>query len=510
MTPQSFSLIFLIALFPTAFSIIPLDRLFPYGTTHGDTEMERGDDAEMANRARREVEGHETSRSISNAAEEEECKKEDVFVSIQPSDIVVLPTQISMTDEYGFNGNDTFHFYCAVRGKNVQMYFTRVHHEYDRYLGNATEEDMTRSEIEQIFDKEFVSSSKCILAKRLTIQFTNAESAGLYRCFAKKKLHTIFYDYDEKEIRLKLERSGGMCHNGSEFLCADGRQCISLSQACDGIRDCEDGGDEEDWPGCSMPDTVDMRPEVVRLDIPEGGSVNFSCGALRGKFFSAPHSHFTWRVNFTVINCQAPDCHQESKNWTSTLTLKNIKRENEGGYNCEGNFMGNPRKTNSKRWILHVVDKQPGDIDIDIITYGKEIPDKFFGYWKLDDNTNFDAYLNARYHSQLAREKAKNDMKRKTILRTGTGSYSWVSKEGIYDNVVLGKEFPCTSSFCVDQSKWVVFVYLPANETIVETHKMNSKSIYDYRYTVEDGKLVKHMEWGNVTAQLFYRNDDSK
>ncbi|KAI1699254.1 BTB/POZ domain-containing protein [Ditylenchus destructor] len=127
---------------------------------------------------------------------------------------------------------------------------------------------------------------------------------------------------------------------------------------------------------------------------------------------------------------------------------------------------------------------KPPSTDIDCRT-------TFLGYWKLDHNINFVAYLNARYHSQQAREKAENDMKHKTILRTGTGSYSWVSKEGIYDNVVLGKEFPCTSSFCIDQSKWIVFVYLPTNETIIETHKMNSKPIYDYRYNVEDDKLVK-------------------
>ncbi|KAI1710445.1 immunoglobulin domain-containing protein [Ditylenchus destructor] len=517
------------ALFATAFTGVPLDQFFPNGTTHGDTDMKRGDDTgSPANRTRRQVEAQETWRNVSNATEEEECKETNDWETkfLIPSDVVVVPTQMSMTDEYGFDGNDTFNFYCAARGKNVKVLFSRndlysmsndLYDEFPlrkggRHLGNATEEDMTRSEIEQIFDKEFVRSSKCISAKRLKIPFTNAESAGLYRCYAEKPFlfqfqHTSSYILN-KQIRLKLERTGGMCHNGSEYSCADGRQCISINQACDSFRktDCEDGSDEEDLYDCSMPDTLDIGPEEERLEIPEGGSVNFTCRAVR--FFSA--AYITWRVNGTDVNCQAPDCHQELKNGTSTLTLNNIKRENEGGYNCAAYFMGYRRRTDSSRWVVHVVDKQSGDIDTDKITYGKQIPDKFLGYWKLDHNINFDAYLNARYHSQQAREKAENDMKRKTILRSGTGSYSWVSKEGIYDNVVMGKEFPCTSSFCVDQSKWVVFVYLPTNETIIETHKMNSKPIYDYRYTVEEGKLVKHMEWGNVTAKLFYRNDDSK
>ncbi|KAI1716112.1 hypothetical protein Ddc_10529 [Ditylenchus destructor] len=75
MTHQSFSLIFLIALFPTAFSGIPLDRFFPYRTTHGDTEIEEGDDtgspvlqtAETANRTRRQTEAHENWRNVSNS-----------------------------------------------------------------------------------------------------------------------------------------------------------------------------------------------------------------------------------------------------------------------------------------------------------------------------------------------------------------------------------------------------------------------------------------------------------
>ncbi|KAI1699252.1 immunoglobulin domain-containing protein [Ditylenchus destructor] len=773
MTHQSFLLIVLVILFATAFSGVSLDRFFPYGTTHGDTEMERGDDTgSPANRTRRQVEAHETWRNVSNGPEEEECEETN-YLLIQPSDIVVVPTQISITDEYGFDGNNTFHFYCAARGKNAKVFFSRdrfIPIGDDRYLGNATEEDMTRSEIEQIFDKEFVSSSKCISAKRLAIPFINAESAGLYRCFAGKPYIWNFgtfpgrrYDYSSKEFKLKLERSGGMCHVGSEYLCADGRQCISINQTCDkyGNEDCEDGSDEEDLHGCLMPDIVDMSPKEERLDIPEGGSVNFSCRAVgTGKLF--PDPYIRWEVNGIALDCKAPDCHQESENGTSVLTLKNINRTNEGYYHCDAvttgrfissikteakslgssdirlkpyeisitdeyGFHGNNSVTvycaargknmevyftrkhpylsekhlgnateedmtrseieqifdkefvNSSKCITAkrltvpftsvetaglyrciaknshdhtskysrlllkrsggvchfesefrcvdglqcvsktqvcdgendcldsseetdirgcsqplVVEMKPDEVNLDVpegdslnltcraigrsglsikwrvngteiscpepdcqqvsengtgtltlknlkrenvgtftceaiaaykhtipskdwivrvvdrVIYGKEIPDKFLGYWKLDHSINFVAYLNARYHSQPAREKAENDMKRKTILRTGTGSYSWVSKEGIYDNVVLGKEFPCTSSFCIDQSKWVLFVYLPANETIIETHKMNSKPIYDYRYNVEDGKLVKHMEWGNVTAQLFYRNDDSK
>ncbi|KAI1696252.1 immunoglobulin domain-containing protein [Ditylenchus destructor] len=797
MTHQSFLLICLITLFLTAFSSVPLDRFFTYGTTYGDTEMERDDDTgSTANRARRQVEAHETWRNVSDAAEEEECEETNDLL-IQPSDIVVVPTQMSITDEYGFDGNNTFHFYCAARGKKVEVFFTRSFQTGDRSLGNAKEEDMSRSEIEQIFDKEFVRSSKCITAKRLSIPFTNAESAGLYRCFAGKPYSLNYgsvqkhrYYNHFKEFKLKLERSGGMCHDGSEYPCDDGRQCISANQACDMYinKDCEDGSDEGRSHGCLMPDIVDMTPEEERLDIPEGGSVNFSCRAVGiGKFF--PDPHIIWRVNFTVVDCKVLNCHQESENGTSILTLKNINRTNEGEYYCDAVTTGRSRsRSSSKHWHVHVVDKQPGGIKmaenpdeeceeakvleyesdvvlepsditvtdeygfqgnnsvqfycaargkntqvffsrkgyysgerllgnateedmtrseieqifdrefinsskcitakrlivpftnvestglyrciaknsydltskysrlllkrsggvcnfesefrcadglqcvsktqvcngeddcqdssdeagingcyqplvvdmkpdevnldipetdslnltcqaigrpvpsikwrvngtdlscvapdcqqvsengtgtltlknlkrgnvgtytceaigyykhtvpsrdwivrvVDRVTYGKEIPAKFLGYWKLDHHINFPAYLNARYHSQPAREKAENDMRRKTILRTGTGSYSWVSKEGIYDNVVLGKEFPCTSSFCVDQSKWVVFVYLPTNETIIETHKMNSKSIYDYRYTLEDGKLVKYMEWGNVTAQLFYRNDDKK
>ncbi|KAI1707227.1 nidogen-like domain-containing protein [Ditylenchus destructor] len=420
---------------------------------------------------------------------EEECEEAK---SLYGSDIVLIPySDTSFTDEYGFHDNHSFTFYCATRGKNTEVYFTRMgYYDSERLLGNATEEDMTRSEIEQIIDRSFVNSSKCITGKRLTVPFTSAESAGLYHCIAKNS-----YDYMGKYSRLKLERSGGVCHFESEYRCADGRQCVAKSQVCNGQSDCADLSDERDRHGCSYPLFVDMKPDEVLLEIPEDGILNLTCRAI-GK--SDPL--IKWRVNGTEISCAEPDCQQVSENGTGTLTLKNVKRESEGAYTCEA-IVDYQYTVASRDWIVRVVDR---------MVYGKEIPDKFLGYWKLDHNINFNAYLNARYHSRPVREKAENDMKRKTILRTGTGSYSWVSKEGIYDNVVLGKEFPCTSSFCADQSKWVLFEYLPANETIIETQKINSKPIYDYKYTLEDGFLVKHMEWGNVLAKLFYRNDDSK
>ena len=34
------------------------------------------------------------------------------------------------------------------------------------------------------------------------------------------------------------------CHDETEFLCADRRQCVPLSWRCDGIADCSDGSDE--------------------------------------------------------------------------------------------------------------------------------------------------------------------------------------------------------------------------------------------------------------------------
>ncbi|KAI1716125.1 immunoglobulin domain-containing protein [Ditylenchus destructor] len=244
--------------------------------------------------------------------------------------------------------------------KTLKFSFLAMDGSKERLLGNATEEDMTFSEIEQIFDRSFVNSSKCITAKRLTIPFTNAESAGSYSCYAKNSYSWTPSTVVHNTVRLKLERSGGTCHSENEISCADGRQCISKNQVCAGGRHCEDGSDV---CGCVVPIFVDMKPDEVLLEILESDSFNLTCRAVA---FLVPS--IKWRVNGTEINCTSPDCQQVSEDGTGTLTLKNVTRQNEGTYTCVAFDDYKVEIISKKEWIVKVVDRKP-----------KEIPQKVEG-----------------------------------------------------------------------------------------------------------------------------------
>ncbi|KAI1707223.1 low-density lipoprotein receptor domain class A domain-containing protein [Ditylenchus destructor] len=234
----------------------------------------------------------------------------------------------------------TVRFYCAARGKKVEVFFTRaIYDNYDRHLGNATEEDMTRSEIEQIFDKEFVNSSKCISAKRLTVPFVNAENAGLYHCYAGKRYDGIFVLSVQQKFKLKLERSGGMCHMGSEWACANGRQCISINQTCDQKSDCEDESDEKFPKERSITDEYGFDGN---------NSVHFYCAA-RGKdiqvFFSRRGHNAKERLlgNATEEDMTFSEIKQISgksfMNSSKCITAKRLtipftNAESAGAYTC--------------------------------------------------------------------------------------------------------------------------------------------------------------------------------
>ncbi|KAI1696251.1 immunoglobulin domain-containing protein [Ditylenchus destructor] len=94
-----------------------------------------------------------------------------------------------------------------------------------------------------------------------------------------------------------------------------------------------------------------MKPDENNLDIPEGDSLNLTCRAI-GNFVPV----IKWRVNGTALNCVAPDCQQVSVNGTGTLTLKSLKRENEGAYTCEA-FIDYRNGLPNKNWIVRVADR---------------------------------------------------------------------------------------------------------------------------------------------------------
>ncbi|KAI1716126.1 immunoglobulin domain-containing protein [Ditylenchus destructor] len=124
-----------------------------------------------------------------------------------------------------------------------------------------------------------------------------------------------------------------------------------------------------------MPDIVDMTPEEEHLDIPEGGSVNFTCRAVGiGKLY--PDPYIIWRVGGNDIDCEILNCHQGLENGTSILTLKNITRANDGEYYCIAATNHTHRSTTrSKHWNVHVVDKQPGDIGQRILKRNAKVID---------------------------------------------------------------------------------------------------------------------------------------
>ncbi|KAI1716123.1 nidogen-like domain-containing protein [Ditylenchus destructor] len=615
MTSQSFSLIFLIALFPTAFLGVPLDRFFPYGTTHGDTDMERGDDTgspalqlsvpfpffdtlystlwvnvngaisfakqistytPVCAPVEREYSsiapfwadiditytGHVFYRQ-STVAQSLEKAQEEIssafpnFAGIKLKWLLVA-TWLNVTDHpdcyHCAQKRNTFQAIITTDGRHSFAIFyyqnltwttghadggidglggTPAQAGFDFGDGNhrmmipgsCTGDVLKINDQSNVGDPGkwvFRVDRAAIQTAGCTQESGNVQlriSPNFVHIMMRQPIELVGPCVENGETGPKGEKFEAQIHvNGSsyaKFTCPTpffynvGRTRVELhvssgqpskTQTYDGHFYTFVGGfDVNRNPLRPKPIILDMKPDAVLLEIPESDSLNLTCRAVG---YSAPS--IKWRVNGTEISCTPPDCQQVSENGTGTLTLENVKRENMGIYTCVAFDDYNGQETIPRKdWIVKVIDGKP-----------KEIPQKFRGYWKLDHSINFDAYLLARFGRgifgglSVAAIAAKAGMSSKEILKNADGSYSW---DDLYHDMMLEKEFVCTTINCILQPRRIVFEYLPANETLIETHKpLNSDPIFDYRYTVDDGFLVMRMKWDNVKAKLFFRKKNSE
>ncbi|KAI1707224.1 nidogen-like domain-containing protein [Ditylenchus destructor] len=496
MTHQSFSLIFLIALFPTSSSGISLDRFLPYGTTHGDTEMERGDDTGSP--------------------------------ALQLS--VPFPFFDTLYSTLWVNVNGAISFakqiskYTPVCGPVEREYSSIAPFWADADISYTGHIFYRQSTVPQSLEKaqEEISSSfpnfAGIKLKWLLVAtwLNVTDSPDCSHCAQKRNTfqaiittdgrHSFAIFYYQNLMWTTGADSGGTDGLGGTpaqagFDFGDGTHRLMIPGSCSGdvlkINEQSNVGDPGKWvfrvDRAVKPKIVDMTPDDVLLEIPEDDSLNLTCRAVGHTVPS-----IKWRVNGTDMNCMSPDCQQVSENGTGTLTLENVKRENGGIYTCVAFDEYDSGTIPRKDWVVKIVGRKP-----------KEIPQKFRGSWTLDHDINFDAYLFARYGENWLGTGlaaigvvAKLGMMNKKILKNPDGSYDW---DNLYYGMVLGEEFDCTSINCIGEDKRIVFRYLPANETLIETHKPYFKPVFDYKYTVDDGLLVMRMEWDNVKAKLFYR-----
>ncbi|KAF8356061.1 hypothetical protein PRIPAC_97684 [Pristionchus pacificus] len=142
-------------------------------------------------------------------------------------------------------------------------------------------------------------------------------------------------------------------------------------------------------------------------------------------------------------------------------------------------------------------------------TVAENLPDKFFGSFKLDRSEKFDEYLEEKGYGFITRKLVALAGVTKVITKAGPDTFNFdnltTKKDLKYKNIKLGEEFIGEGLDGSDHKITFTFKNGVFYEKHVPTDNDAEQKEDEYRFHMEEDELVQTLEYNTIVAKRFFK-----